>query len=142
MAPKPHPEIPYRLRFEFDPVNKILLLRVEGRLTNESLKECYWAVRKYSTETNASAGIWDLSSVTEFAVSPEFLCDLAYREPAMPDATRRPRFFVAPVGFGLGISRLFEIAARPMNPLLKIVLSVDEALTDLAVQSPHFEPLE
>ena len=142
MATKSHPEIPYCLRFEFDPVNKILLLRVEGRLTNESFTECYWAVRKYSIETDASAGIWDLSSVTEFAVSPEFLCDLAYREPAMPNATRRPRFFVAPAGFGLGIARLFEIAAKPMNPLLKIVLSVGEALTELGVQSPHFEPLE
>jgi hypothetical protein len=141
MASKPHAEIPYRFRFEFDPLHKILLLRVEGRLTDESLKECYWSVRKYSTEIDASAGIWDLSSVTEFAVSPEFLCDLAYREPAMPDATKRPRFSVAPPGFGLSISRLYEIAARPLNPLLKIVLSVDEALTELGVQSPHFEPL-
>jgi len=141
MATKPHPEIPHRLRFEFDPVNRILLLRVEGRLTNESFTECYWAVRKYSIETDASAGIWDFSSVTEFALSPEFLCDLAYRQPAMLDATSRPRFFVAPAGFGLSIARLYEIAASPMNPLLKIVFSVDEALTELAVQSPHFEPL-
>lgn len=86
MASNPRPEIPYRFRFELDPVNKILLLRVEGRLTNESLTECYWAVRKYSTETDASAGIWDFSSITEFAVSPELIYDLAYREPAMPDA--------------------------------------------------------
>lgn len=142
MASKPRSEIPYRFWFEFDALNKILLLRVEGRLTTEYLTECYWAIRKYSTETDSSAGIWDLSSVTEFAVSPEFLRDLAYREPAMPDATRRPRFFVAPAGFGLGISRLYEIAARPMNPLLKIVVSVDEALTELGVQSPHFEPLD
>jgi len=97
-------------RFEFDPVNKILLLRVEGRVTDESLTEGYWAVRKYSTETDAMAGIGDFSSVTEFALSPEFLRDLASREPAMPDATRRPRFFVAPAGFGLGISRMYEIA--------------------------------
>jgi hypothetical protein len=142
MASKPRPEIPYRFWFEFDPVNKILLLRVEGRLTNESLTECYWAVRKYSTETDASAGIWDFSSITEFAVSPELIYDLAYREPAMPDATRRPRFVVAPSGFGLGISRLYEVAAGPMNPLLKIVLSVDEALTELGVQFPHFDLLE
>ena len=35
-----------------------------------------------------------------------------------------------------------ELARGPVNPLLKIVLSVDEALTELGVQSPHFEPLE
>ena len=83
-------------RFEFDSVNKILLLRFEGRLTDELLTELYWTVRRYSTATDASAGIWDLSPVTEFAVSPECIRDMANREPAMPDATRRPRFIVAP----------------------------------------------
>jgi hypothetical protein len=128
-------------RFEFDPVNKILLLRVKGRVSDESFTEGYWAVRKYSTETNARAGIWDLTSVTEFAVSAEFIRGLADREPAMRDATRRPRFFVAPAMLGLGISRMFEIAVEHENPLFKIVLSVDEALAALDIQSPHFEPL-
>jgi len=130
-----------RYEFKFDPENKILLLRFEGRLTDELVSELYWEIRNYSTATDASAGIWDLSPVTEFAVSPEFIRALAYREPAMPDATRRPRFFVAPATVGLGISRLFEIAVEPENPLFKIVLSVDEALTALGIQSPHFEPL-
>lgn len=128
-------------RFEFDPVNKILLLRVEGRVTDESFTEGYWAVRKYSTESGAEAGIWDLSSVTDFAVSPESIRDMANREPAMPDATRRPRFFVAPATVGLALSRLFEIAVEYENPLFKIVLSIDEALAALGIQSPHFEPL-
>jgi len=128
-------------RFEFDAVNKILLFRVEGRVTDESFTEGYWAVRKYSTDTDARAGIWDLASVTEFAVSPEFIRDLAKREPAMPDAARRPRFFVAPAMVGLSISRLFEIAVEHENPLFRIVLSVDEALAALGIQSPHFEPL-
>jgi|SRR5271169_20237 len=127
--------------FEFDSVNKILLLRVEGRVTDELFRELYWEVRKYSTATDASAGIWDLSPVTDFAVSPEFIRDLANQGPAMPDATRRPRFFVAPPMVGLGISRLFEIAAGPTNPLFSVVLAVDEALAVLGVESPHFEPL-
>lgn len=55
-------------RVEFDAANKILLGRFEGRLTNESASEFYEAVRKYATLTDASAGIWDLSSVTEFAL--------------------------------------------------------------------------
>jgi hypothetical protein len=128
-------------RFEFDSVNKILLLRVEGRVTDESFKEGYWAVRKYSTGTDASAGIWDLSSVTDFAVSPEFIRRLVDWGPAMPDATKRPRFLVAPAMVGLGISRLFEIAGEHENPLFRIVLSLNEALAALGVQSPHFEPL-
>ena len=131
-----------RYQFSFDPENKILLLRVEGRVTDESFPEGYWAVRKYSTETDARAGIWDLTSVTDFALSPEFLRDLANREPAMPDATRRPRFFVAPATVGLSVSCLYEIAAGNTSPLLKIVFSVDEALAALGIQSPHFEALE
>jgi len=128
-------------QFEFDPVNKILLLRVEGRVTDALFTELYWAVRKYSIATDASAGIWDLSPVTEFAVSPEFIRDMAAQGPAMPDATRRPRFFVAPAMLGLAVSRMFEIAVEHRNPLFKIVLSLHEALAALGVQSPHFEPL-
>ncbi len=77
-------------RFEFDPANKILLLRFEGRLTDESLAEYYRAARKYSTATDASVGIFDSSPVTEFAVSSEFIRALAGQEPAMPDAFSAP----------------------------------------------------
>lgn len=128
-------------RFEFDAANKILLLRFEGKLTDESLTEALWAIRECSIRTDASAGIWDFTSVTEYGVSPEFLSYTASREPAMPGATQRPRYVVVLVAFGLGISRMYEIAAGPTNPLLRFVLSVSEALAALGVQSPHFEPL-
>ena len=129
-------------RFEFDPVNKILLLRFEGRLTDELVKELYWAVRRYSTLTDARAGIWDLSPVTEFAVSPECIRSLADREPAMRDPANRPRFLVAPAMLGLAVSRMVEIAVGHENPNFRIVLSLNEALAAIGVQSPHFEPLE
>jgi hypothetical protein len=58
-------------RFEFDAVNKILLLRLEGRLTDGLMKEGYWQIRKYSTATDASVGVWGLSTVTEFDVCPQ-----------------------------------------------------------------------
>jgi len=131
-----------RYQFEFDPENKILLLRFEGRLTDELVSELYWAIRKYSTLTDASAGIWDLSPVTEFAVSSEFIRDLADREPAMRDPANRRRFLVAPAMLGLAISRMFEIAVEHENPKFRIVLSLNEALAAIGVQSPHFEPLE
>jgi hypothetical protein len=41
-------------RFEFDTANRVLLCRVEGRLTDELLAECYEAIRKYSTATDAT----------------------------------------------------------------------------------------
>jgi hypothetical protein len=129
-------------QFEFDPVNKILLLRFEGRLTDTLVRTLYWEVRKHSTAIDASVGIFDLSAVTEFAVSPEMILELANRDPAMPDATKRPRIIVAPAMLGLGVSRLCEIAVEQRSPLLQIVLSLEEAFAALGVQSPHFEPLE
>jgi len=128
-------------QFEFDSANKILLLRVEGRLTEESFADGYRAIRTYSTATDASAGIWDLSSVTEFTLSPEFISQVASIGPAMPDPTRRPRFLVAPPMLGLSVSRMVEFTEGAKNPLFKIVLSLNEALAVLGVQSPHFEPL-
>lgn len=129
-------------RFEFDAVKKILLLRFEGRFTEESALQMYHAIRAYSTATDAAAGIWDLSSVTEFAVSAEFLRHLATMDPAMPNATTRPRFIVVPATVGFGLARMFEIAQEDRNPLLKVVRTMDEALTALGVQSPEFKPLD
>jgi len=129
-------------RVEFDPANKILLARFEGRLTDELLAEYYRAIRRYSIATDASAGIMDLSSVTEFAVSTELIRQLANQEPAMPDASTRPRFIVTPNTLGFGLARMFQIMGEPARPLLKVVRTLDDALTELGIQSPHFERLE
>jgi hypothetical protein len=129
-------------RFEFDPVNKILLALFEGRLTDESLAELYEAIRKYSIATDATGGILDLSSVTELTVTSDFVRELASQEPAMADATRRPRFIVAPTTLEFGLSRMFQILGASTRPLLKVVHTLDEALAAFGIQSPHFEPLE
>jgi hypothetical protein len=129
-------------RFEFDSANRILLLRFEGPLTNESLVEAYKAIRKYSTATDAKAGIWDFSSVTEITVASEVVRALAKQEPAMPGATILPRFIVAPATHVFGIARMFQLVGERTRPLLTVVRGMDEALTALGVQSPHFEPLE
>lgn len=129
-----------KYQFSINSQNKILLLHCEGRLTDSLLTELYWGIRKYSGATNASAGVWDFSPVVECAVSPELIHDLSTREPAMHDAAR-PRFVVAPATFGQAASRMFEIAANFKSPLLKFVLSRDEAFTALGLESPEFEPL-
>jgi hypothetical protein len=129
------------LRFEFDAVNRILLARPEGRLTDESLGEAYAAIRKHATTTDARAGIWDLSSVTEFAISAEFVRHLARQEPAMPDATNRPRFIAVMSPSGFGLARMFQIAGAETRPLLEVVHTRDEALAALGIQSTHFESL-
>lgn len=141
MSSPARPELSRNFRFEFDPVNKILLARLEWRLTDELLAELYGAVREYSTATDPIAGIWDLSSVNDLAVSSGIVRSLADREPAMPDATK-PRIIVAPTTIGFGLARMFQILGESTRPLLSVVRTMDEALAALGVQSPHFEPLE
>jgi hypothetical protein len=128
--------------FEFDPINKILLGRFAGRLTDHSLSEYYSAVRKYARATDARAGIFDLSLATEIAISTEQARNLAQQEPAMPDATRRPSIVVAPTLPGQGLARVFQISGASTRPLLRVAKSMDEAFASLGVKSPHFEPLE
>jgi hypothetical protein len=130
------------LRFEFDRANKILLLRVEGILSDELLKECYDLVREYSVFTDARMGIFDLSSVTQFNVSSGLIRQLASREPAMPDATARPRIIAVEQTIGFGLSRMFQLLGEAARPKLEVVHTLDEALAALGVRNPHFEPLD
>ncbi len=128
--------------FEFDPVNKVLLARVEGRLTDELLAETQQAIRTRSIATDACAGIFDFSLVAEVALSAAFVRELAKQEPAMPDATRRPRIIVAPTAVAFGLSRMFQMLGESTRPLLEVVRTMDEALAALDIPSAHFEPLE
>jgi hypothetical protein len=127
-------------RFEFDPVNKILVGRMEGLLSDESIREIYQAGRKYSVATDASAAILDFSLVTGFPLTSERLRQLAREEPAMPNA-ERPRFVVAPQTHAFGLFRMFQLTGESTRPLLTVVHTMDEALAALGVQSPRFEPL-
>jgi hypothetical protein len=129
-------------RFEFDPVNRILLARFEGQLTNHSAMEYHDALGKNWRATQPCAGIWDLSGVSDFAVAADFLRSLAKRKPISPGLTDHPRFIVVPETVGYGLMRMFQIAGERERPLLHVVRTVDEALTTLGVQSPHFEFLE
>jgi len=129
-------------RFEFDPANKILLARFEGQLTNESAEEYHDALGKNWRATDARAGIWDLSGVADFAVAADFLRSLAKRKPISPGLTDHPRFIVVLETAGYGLMRMFQIVGESTRPLLHVVRTVDEALTTLGAQSPHFEPLE
>jgi hypothetical protein len=119
-----------------------LLLRFEGPLTDDSIAEFYRVIRQYWTAADASMGIVDFSSVTEFALSSDLIGRLAQQEPCMPDAARRPRVIVAPKTHVFGLARMFQIMGEPSRPLLTVVHTMGEALAALGIQSPHFEPLE
>jgi len=128
-------------QFQFDPVSKVLLARFEGRLTDESMGEFYHAGLKHWAATDARAVISDYSSA-QWAVSGEFLRQLANEEPAITNPGERPRLVVAPTTVGFGLARMFQIVGERRRPLLKVVRTMEEAYAELDIQSPHFEPLE
>jgi hypothetical protein len=133
---------PMAVRFEFDSTNKLLVARLDGRLTDKSLKEFYEAVRKHATATDARMGIADFSAVTEFDVSSQMIRELAGREPAVPDATLRPRTIAAPQKFAYGMFRMFQLLGETTRPLLTVVHTMDEALAQFGIRSTQLEPLE
>jgi hypothetical protein len=138
---KPGPGITGTFRFEFDPVNKILLLRFEGRLTDELLAQICRTARIHWIATGARAGIGDYSSATEFPLSAELVRTLARQAP-MPEPTERPLFIVMRNTAGYGLARMYQIVGDLAQPLVSVVRTLDEALAALGVQSPQFEPLE
>lgn len=129
-------------RFEFDPINRILLARFEGQLTNQSAAEYHDALGRNWRATDPRAGIWDLTGVSDFVVAADFLRSLARRKPITPGLTDYPRFIVVAETAGYGLMRMFQIVGESSRPLLHVVRTVEDALTTLGAQSPQFEPLE
>jgi hypothetical protein len=130
------------LRVEFDPAHHLLLLRLEGQLTDESVADFYLAIQKYWSTADARMGIVDFSSVTEFALSSALIRKLAGQEPCIPEATTRPRVIVAPSMLEFGLARMYQIMGEGTRPLLNVVHTLAEAFAELGVQSPQLEPLE
>jgi len=125
--------------FEFDSGNDILRCRLEGDITDASLKECYEAAGKYAAMTNPGVAIMDFSNVASCNVSPQTVRDLARRTPGMPGA--RPRFLVVPSAYLYGLARMFQQCGSEARPELHVVRAVDEAYAFLGVPEPQFEPV-
>jgi len=130
---------PLAYYFEFDSSNRILRCRLEGDVTDESLKECCEATGKYAALTNPDVGIMDFSNVGSFNVSSQTVLDLARRTPVMPGS--RPRVLVAASTQIYGLARMFQLYGSEERPELHVVRSLDEAYTLLGVRESQFEPV-
>jgi hypothetical protein len=128
-----------RLQYQFDVSNRILLVRMEGQLTDEAAIECYEAVQAYALDRNVSAGIVDLSGVTGFPVSSALLRQLALRPPEVSGDV--PRIIVAPQIVAFGLLRMFQLFADLRRPKFHVVRSIEEAIAMLHVHSPEFHSL-
>jgi hypothetical protein len=127
--------------FDFDATNRILRCRLEGRLTDEELKEFYRVSAEYVSRNPPRAAISDFSGVTAFDVSPETVRELARLSPIMPDP-ELPRFVIAVSPKMFGMARMFELEGQSTRPNLHVVQSMEAACVILGVQKLHFEPIE
>lgn len=129
--------MPYH--FEFDPEHSVLLVILEGAVTDREIQKINTDIRAHAGELNPSGGISDFSAVTTFSVSGHTMRTAA-REPS-PYPEKTPRFIVAPRDALFGMARMYELFAdRPLGKL-KVVRSRNEALAALGVQNPKFERL-
>jgi hypothetical protein len=131
---------PGNFRFEFDPANRILMVRFEGCLTRELVEEFYREGKKYWIATDARAAILDGSSITQVALSSDLIRQFAQQEPT-PELLGRPRFFVVPRTDAFGLARMFQLTGESKQPHLHVVRTMDQAFAALGIHSPNFEPM-
>lgn len=127
--------------FDFDLANGILRCRLDGRVTDEILKQFFRAGAVAAKNTHPAAGVIDLSGVTSFEVSAEALREQSKVPPVLSDPALR-RVVIAPSSETYGMMRMFELEGEELRPDIHVVRSESHAWAILGVENPRFEPLE
>ena len=122
-------------RADFDATAKVLLIRVAGKFSDDSLTALYALSRKLLATTGAKMGIADLSLVAEFDLTTQGIRKLAAQA-----GMTEPRIFIAPQACVYGLFRMFQGLSDGTRPLLQIVHTVQEALRALGIRFPRFAP--
>jgi CheY-like chemotaxis protein len=123
--------------FDFDLTQKIIRCRIDGVVTDESLKEYYRLCSKYGAMNPTFAGIFDMSAVIFIAVSARTIRDLAMQPPAFPDPDIL-RVIVAGSDEMFGLARMFDLQGSETRPNLHVVRTEKEALAVLGVTDARF----
>jgi hypothetical protein len=128
--------MPYH--FEFDPVHKILLVVLEGKVLG-------WEVEKYHQELalqmerlDPAALICDYSAVTHLDMSASAIRELARKDQTWPESIHR--FIVAQTPHVFGLARMYALYADRPADALQPVHSRAEALAALGIGDLQFEP--
>jgi len=124
---------------EFDPKNNVLRARLQGRVTDDILLDCYATLARYAASHPACRAIADVSGVAEFSVSSAAIRQLAKAPPAIPAPYMR--IFVAPQAHMYGMARMFQIITEESRPNFHVVRTMDEAYRLLQVECPEFGPV-
>jgi hypothetical protein len=109
-------------RADFDATAKVLLIRVAGRFSDDSMAALYAVWRK-------------LSLICEFDPSVQGIRNLA-NQLGMTEL----HIMVAPQTYAYGVLRMFQGLSERSRPLLQIVHTIEEAFSALGIRSPQFAP--
>lgn len=126
---------------DFDFTHRILRCRLEGRVTDDELRQYYRLAEDHVAQTNPLAGILDLTAVTSFEVSPATIRQLAKSPSAFPNPDH-PRVLIAPSDSMFGFARMFEMEGQDKRPNLHVVRSEKEALAIFGVRKANFAPIQ
>ena len=127
--------------FDFDLTNGILRCRLNGRVTDEVLRDFFRIGAQHAIRTHPAAGVVDLSDATSFEVSPQMIEKLAKSTPVLPNPNLR-RVVIAPSPEVYGMMRMFKIEGEPTRPGIHVVQTEQEAWAILSVAEPRFFSLD
>ncbi|MGA8036698.1 MAG: hypothetical protein WB985_12085 [Candidatus Acidiferrales bacterium] len=123
--------------FDFDFDNKIIRCRVDGVVTDDSLREHYREIAAHGAARPTFRGLLDMSGVTALNVTSNTIRELAALPPAIPDPDV-PRVIVAGSAQMFGMARMFELQGAETRPNLHVVRTERDAFAILGVRSPEF----
>jgi CheY-like chemotaxis protein len=125
--------------FDFDRTNRILRFCLNGRITDELMKDFHEGMKEPARRAQPDAGVVDTSTVTSFEVSSQAIRELVAASPIMPNDF--PRVVIAPAPNVYGLMRMFEREVRGTRPNFHVVRAEREAWAILDVQNPQFQSL-
>lgn len=130
--------MPHHFQFDFE--HKILLTVMEGEIEGLEISTIDQDMRERIARMQPTAGISDLTGVTNFNVPGPIMRAAALQPAPFPPET--PRFIVAPTDVLYGMSRMYELVADRPHGKLQVVRSRQEALSALGVSNAKFDPID
>ena len=122
----------------YDATNKVLMARFTGIATDRDVSAMTEAARRFVQRNGACSAIADFSPVESFAVTVEFIRELAKASPIM--AGHR-RMLVGPSDTIFGSLRMFELQQARDGDHATVVRSLARAYEVLGIANPDFQPV-
>jgi ABC-type transporter Mla MlaB component len=123
----------------FDRKQRVLVTRLTGAMTEESLTAMRAAARRFVTKEGACRAIVDLSGVERADVSGRFIAAIAESGPII---VREMRVIVAPAPEVFGLSRMYELHQFSTADNTLVVHTLAEAHAALGVRTLELAPVE